>query len=289
MVEGAAYSIARNITNGIILQVCDLQKVEAAKKEKKETNKKEKGNRRNEPTYFTMFAAEFLGTALLLFLGCMGCITQVDNPVPSHHMSALAFGFVILLIIQTFGHISGAHLNPAVTIAAVIHRMMNFQMAIAYIAGQFLGATLGFALLKALAPPDYVGDGFCMTLPHEKITSLQAVAIELVITTTLIVVICAVWDKRNAHNTDSTPIRFALVIVGISMAAGPLTGASMNTARTFGPALIYGNFKDQWIYWVAPNTAAVLGCGIYKYLFAISEEETNSEEVHLDEVKQDKC
>ncbi|CAH2002666.1 unnamed protein product [Acanthoscelides obtectus] len=245
MVEGAAFSIARNITNGIILQVCDLQKLD--KKKEKKIEKKEKGYRKNEPSFFTMFASEFLGTALLLFLGCMGCITQVDNPAPTHHMSALAFGFVILLIIQTFGHISGAHLNPAVTIAAVIHKIMNFQTAIAYIAGQFLGATLGFALLKALAPAEYVGDGFCMTLPHEKITTLQAMAIELVITTTLIIVVCAVWDKRNAHNTDSTPIRFALVVVGISMAAGPLTGASMNTARTFGPALIYGNFKDQWV------------------------------------------
>ncbi|KAG5882002.1 hypothetical protein JTB14_035289 [Gonioctena quinquepunctata] len=249
-----------------------------------------KGKNKQEPNAFTLFAAEVMGTGLLMFLGCMGCVTDVDSPPPSHHMSSLAFGLVILLIIQVFGHISGAHLNPAVTIAAVIMKVFSPIIGLVYVTAQFIGGFIGFALLKVLMPPAYFKDGFCMTLPHSLITPIQALAIEIIITTTLIIVVCAVWDKRNAHNSDSLPLRFGFVIVAISMVAGPFTGASMNTVRTFAPAVLLGNFKDQWVYWVGPNMGAILGCGIYKYLFALEEgdEDTNEEGVALEDVKPQK-
>ncbi|KAJ8942301.1 hypothetical protein NQ318_005619 [Aromia moschata] len=166
-----------------------------------------------------MFMAELIGTAILLLLGCMGCIPEVDNPPAMHHMSSFSFGFVILLIIQGFGHISGAHLNPAVTIAAVLNNILTPKMGIVYVVAQFLGALFGFAILKELMPKDYVKPGFCMTLPHSLISHQQALIIETLITTILIMVVCAVWDKRNTDKPDSVPLRFAFIVVAISMVA----------------------------------------------------------------------
>lgn len=233
---------------------------------------------KNGPRYITMFLSELIATGCLMFLGCMGCIPEVDTPPAVHHMSSLSFGLVVLLIIQGFGHISGAHLNPAVTICAVLTNIVTPIMAVVYVIAQFIGAILGFALLKILIPEDYSKPGFCMTLPHTLLTTLQALAIETIITTILIIIVCAVWDKRNADKSDSVPLRFGFVLVAISMVAGPFTGASMNTVRTFAPALLEGNFQYQWIYWVGPNTGAVLGTGLYKYLFDEKVEESTVEE-----------
>lgn len=238
---------------------------------------KNKGNKnkngQNNPKYFTMFMSEFIATGLMVFLGCMGCIKEVDNPPPTHHMTSLSFGLVILLIIQGFGHISGAHLNPAVTLCALLINVVTPLMAVVYVIAQFAGAILGYALLKVLIPDYYIKPTFCMTLPLERVTTIQALAIETIITTVLIIIVCAVWDKRNADKPDSVPLRFGFVIVAISMVAGPFTGASMNTVRTFAPALLEGNFNFQWIYWVGPNIGAVLGTGLYKFIFAVKEED----------------
>ncbi|XP_066147571.1 aquaporin AQPAn.G-like isoform X2 [Euwallacea fornicatus] len=234
--------------------------------------------------YFTNFMSELLGTSLLMFLGCMGCAPQADNPPAVHHMSSLSFGLVILLIIQIFGHVSGAHLNPAVTISTVILKMLSPLMALVYITAQFLGATVGFALLKILMPQEWVVPGFCATKPHPKVTPMQALAIESLITCVLILVCCAIWDRRNAEKQDSVPARFGFIIAAISMVAGPITGASMNTARSFAPAVLEGDYSHQWIYWIGPTVGAILGCGIYVFLFHHEEEKNDENGTELEEV-----
>ncbi|KAL1491229.1 hypothetical protein ABEB36_011858 [Hypothenemus hampei] len=230
--------------------------------------------------------SELLATALLMFLGCMGCIPQTDNPPAVHHMSALSFGLVVIVIIQIFGHVSGAHLNPAVTIATILLKMISPAMGVVYIVAQFIGAAFGFALLRVLMPQDWVVRGFCATQPHPKSTPQQALAIEIIITCVLILVCCGVWDKRNAQKQDSVPARFGFIIAGISMVAGPISGASMNTARSFAPALLDGHYYNQWIYWIGPNIGAILGCGLYTFLFACKDQEAASKEEgeELDEV-----
>ncbi|XP_056634906.1 aquaporin AQPAn.G-like isoform X2 [Diorhabda sublineata] len=296
MLEDVNKNTARNITNGILLQVCDLQKVEKSEKSKEKALSKASKKMTDErkkyatPKALTLFASEFLGTGLMMFMGCMGCITEVDNPPAVHHFASLSFGLMILLIIQAFGHISGAHLNPGVTFAAVVMKLLSPTMAGIYVMAQFSGAILGFGLLKVLMPSDYYKDGFCMTLPHTLLTPMQALAIETIITATLIIVVCAVWDKRNEDKSDSVPLRFAFVIAGISMVAGPLTGASMNTARSLAPALLLGNFKHIWVYWIGPNIGAILGVGIYKLLFSIPEDrnENNEEGLSLKDNKLEK-
>ncbi|KAF5297705.1 hypothetical protein FQA39_LY12036 [Lamprigera yunnana] len=236
--------------------------------------------------------AEFLGTALLLFLGCMGCVTSTDMvPVP-HHLSGLIFGFVVLLIIQLLGHISGAHLNPAVTFSSAIRGQIRPLLIPIYVFSQFMGALVGFRLLTTLLPEEFTTKeyfdhatnqtvrttDFCCTLVHAKLTWFQALVLETIITTVLVLVCWAVWDKRNEDKTDSTAVRFGFVIAVLSMVAGPFTGASMNTARSFAPALFNNNWDLHWVYWVGPNVGAVIGTYLYKWVFENAPEEDLNED-----------
>jgi len=279
---------SQGISNGIRLSVVDVPKMVSSirfKKRSSEPPEKNKGDG-TQPSYVVMFVAELIGTGLLMFLGCMGCVSQYDEPTPTHHMGGISFGLTVMIIIQVFGHISGAHLNPAVTLATVIFGMLKPLMGLVYIVAQFVGATLGYGLLKILISDNYVTEGFCATTVNSKISSVQGLGIEIVISTVLILICCAVWDKRNADKPDSVPLRFGLAISAISMVAGPLTGASMNTARSFAPLVFGGSWKDHWIYWLGPTVAAPIGCGLYKILFAApdSEEGSKSENSYLEEL-----
>lgn len=236
--------------------------------------------------------AELLGTALLLFLGCMGCVSKADIVPSPHHLSALIFGLSVLLIIQLFGHISGAHLNPAVTLSCALQGKLRPLLVPIYIIAQFLGGLLGFGALKVLIPEDLITNdisntdtnttttqfGICSTTLHPKLTSIQAVAIETIITTVLIMICCSVWDKRNAQNTDSTPVRFGLIVSVLSMTAGPFTGASMNTARSFAPAVFNGDWEAHWVYWVGPTLGAFVGTFMYRFIFENTEDDDVNED-----------
>ncbi|KAH8371469.1 hypothetical protein KR093_007564, partial [Drosophila rubida] len=214
------------------------------------------------------FLAELLGTGILVFLGCMGCVKS--DLFPNNHLQmVLNFGFTILIAIQCFGCVSGAHLNPAVTIAAYIYEMVTLPMACIYFVGQMLGAFIGYGLLSALMPDSVqgIGAGLCVTVPHSSISDVQAFGIEFTATAILIIVCCGVWDPRNAKHHDSVAIRFGLAVACLACAAGPFTGASMNPARSFAPALWNKNFTSHWIYWLAPLSAGAVTAIAYKAVF----------------------
>ncbi|XP_020279322.1 aquaporin AQPAe.a-like [Pseudomyrmex gracilis] len=222
----------------------------------------------------TMFASEIVGTGILIFLGCMGCIGVMGPTPPPPLQMALTFGLTVNLIIMMLGHVSGAHLNPAVTIGSVIVGLKSIPTGVIYILGQFIGATLGYWLLKTITPEELFSDGnsnstgVCVTVVHPGISSAQAVLIEVFCTSFILCAACATWDPRCAHTTDSTALRFGLSVAAISFAASPYTGCSMNPARTFGPAFWNDAWKDQWIYWIGPTLGALLGTYTYQILFA---------------------
>ncbi|XP_060657953.1 aquaporin-like isoform X1 [Drosophila nasuta] len=214
---------------------------------------------------------EFLATAMLMFLGCMGC-AQSPAFVNSHFQCSINFGFVVLICIQCFGCVSGAHLNPSVTLANYIYRLISWPMAIAYFVAQMVGAFVGYGLVKASLPEDVVCSsdtpkGVCITALGEGISAGQGVLIEFLLTVILIIICCAVWDPRNATFGDSTGIRFGLAIACISLTGGQFTGASMNPARSFAPALWNNAWDNHWIYWVGPLVGAVFAAFLYKYVF----------------------
>lgn len=217
----------------------------------------------------SVFLAEFMGTGILVFLGCMGCV-HISESQP-HLNIALNFGLAVMLIVNIFGQISGAHLNPAVTVAAVLYKMTPITMVPIYVTAQLLGGFLGFGVLKLLTPQEFGAHdnyaGLCTTVPHPTVSVTQAFFVEFIITGILVLICCGVWDPRNANHHDSVPLRFGLAITCLAIAAGPYSGGSMNPARSFAPALWNNNFTNHWIYWVAPLSAAFIFAPMYKAVF----------------------
>lgn len=216
--------------------------------------------------------AELIGTALLVLLGCMGCVTGVGFK-PTHLIICLNFGLVVMMIVQIFGVVSGSHINPTVTAAAWVYELLSTKMALAYVAAQIIGGFMGYGALKLLTPAAMFteslekGAGFCVTQPHANINLAQAVAVEFLATGVLILVVCGVWDPRNAKHHDSVAIKFGLTIATLALLSGPYTGASMNPARSLGPVLWNGNWKDHWVYWVGPLGGSFCCSFMYKLVF----------------------
>lgn len=166
----------------------------------------------------SVFLAELVGTGLLVFLGCMGCVKNDIFRDNNHLQMTLNFGLVILVVVQCFGCVSGSHLNPAVTVAAFVYDMVSAPMAAVYVCGQMLGGFIGYGLLKAVLPEN-MSDNLCVTMPHPEIGALKGCAIEFIITAVLILVCCGVWDPRNGKFHDSVPVRFGLAVACLACTA----------------------------------------------------------------------
>jgi aquaporin NIP len=205
-------------------------------------------------------AAEGLAAFALVFAGC-GAI--VANAQYSEALGAvgvsLVFGLVIMVMIYATGHLSGAHINPAVTLAFTLSRHFPARDAAAYVAAQLIGATAAALLLLAVWPdqPGNLG----ATIPSVGVGS--AFVYELVLTAFLMFVIMAV-----ATDTRAVGAAAAIAIGGTvgldALFGGPVTGASMNPARSFGPALVAGEWSDFWVYVAGPLAGAALGAFAYQ-------------------------
>jgi len=219
-----------------------------------------------------MFLGELVGTTFLLLFGCMGNLnwSGVEQP---QFIGGFIFGLTVLSIIQCFGTISGAHLNPAVTLCALLYRIISIPMAIAYVIAQLAGAIMGFGLLMLLTPSEIFrpegmeGAGVCSTVPRPELTTAQVFFLEYFATTVLITLCCSSWDPRNAKLQDSVALKFGFAVAVLSITVGPATGNSMNPARTFGPALLNSDWDLHWVYWMAPMSASLVTTLIYKALF----------------------
>lgn len=211
--------------------------------------------------------AELVSTTLLLFLGCMTCIPLdgVNTNPPLY--TPLGFGFVVLFNIQAFGHISGAHMNPSVTLAAVIWGIMPVNLGVAYAVSQCIGAFLGYGILMELLPSDSLSGGICISQPHLKHTVNQALLVEVLLTAALIFMVCSVWDPVNEEKKETNSLKFGLTVSGLAIAGGPLNGGSMNPARSLGPAIWTGRWTSHWIYWVGPLIGGAMAAIFYKHVW----------------------
>jgi aquaporin NIP len=209
-------------------------------------------------------AAEGLAAFALVFAGCGAVVTNAThtNTLGSVGVS-LVFGLVIMVMIYATGHLSGAHINPAVTIAFTLTRHFPGRDAIAYIGAQLVGATVGAVLLLAAWPSKPAALG--TTLPGAGISTGTALLYEVVMTAFLMFVIIAV-----ATDTRAVGAAAAIAIGGTvgldALFGGPITGASMNPARSFGPALASGTWTHYWIYVVGPLAGAALGAFAYQLI-----------------------
>jgi aquaporin NIP len=206
--------------------------------------------------------AEFLGTFCLLFAGTGAVVVSQEYPGTIAPAGvAAAFGLVVAAIIFTIGHLSGAHINPAVTVGFALGRHFPWREVPAYIVVQCAGAIAGSATLLAVFGS---GPDLGVTRPND-VDDLAAFGIELGLTAFLLVVVMAVATDTRAAGA------LAAVAVGATIAVealvfGPVTGASMNPARSLGPALVSGELSALWIYLTAPVVGAAAGVGIYEWL-----------------------
>jgi MIP family channel proteins len=205
-------------------------------------------------------AAEGLAAFALVFAGCGSIIANevYDGALGAVGVS-LVFGLVIMAMVYATGHLSGAHINPAVTIAFTITRHFPARDATAYIAAQLIGATLAALCLLAVWPDQPASLG--ATVPT--VGAGSALVYEVLLTAFLMFVIVAV-----ATDTRAVGAAAAIAIGGTvgldALFGGPVTGASMNPARSFGPALASGEWHDFWIYVVGPVIGAALGALAYQ-------------------------
>jgi MIP family channel proteins len=206
-------------------------------------------------------AAEALGTFFLVLIGPgTAMVDAFSHGAVGHVGVALAFAFVVIAMVYALGHLSGAHINPAVTIAFWSVRRFPASEVLPYLAAQCGGAALASAVLAAaLGPVGALG----ATLP--RVSTAAAFGIEWLLSFALMFVIMAVaTDDRVADG-------FAALAVGLTVGfcalmGGPVTGASMNPARSFGPALVGGLWRLHWLYWLAPITGMLAAARVYEFL-----------------------
>ena len=206
--------------------------------------------------------AEFIGTFALVFCGTGAIIiNQETNGTITHVGIALTFGLTVMAMIFAFGKISGAHLNPAVSMALRVSDKIDNKTLLTYTGIQITGAFTASALLKFLFPTNI---SLGATLPAG--SDMQSFLLETILAFILLSVIFFV--SENADEKSVSPAIAIGATVGLeALFAGPICGASMNPARSLAPALLSGNVEHLWIYLTAPFLGALLAVGVYKFIY----------------------
>lgn len=206
------------------------------------------------------YIAELIGTFALVFCGTGAIvINQQSGGVVTHVGVAMTFGLIVMSMIYAFGNTSGAHLNPAVSIAFTTAGKFQRRQLLPYICSQLAGAVLASYTLKLLFPTNKLLGG---TYPAG--SDMQSFVLELLLTFFLMLVILNV-----AHGSKEQGMFAGLAIGGVvaleAMFAGPVCGASMNPARSIGPAIASGHFNSLWVYIAAPIAGALLAIPVHRY------------------------
>ena len=199
------------------------------------------------------YVSEFFGTFALVFAGTGAIvINQTTQGAITHAGIALTFGLVVLAMIYTFGDVSGAHLNPAVTTAFAAAGLLPWREVPPYVIAQVVGGLAASALLKSLFPANPT---LGATLPAGP--PMQSFVMEIVLTFILMLVILSV--STGAKEKGITAGIAVGAVIGLeAMFAGPICGASMNPARSLAPAVISGSLQHLWIYLLAPAVGALM-------------------------------
>jgi len=207
------------------------------------------------------YAAEAIGTFVLVFIGPGAAAVNAWAPGSVTPVGvALAFGFAILVGVYALGHVSGAHFNPAVTAGFTLSGRFPAREAAPYVASQIAGGTAAAFLLRAL-----LGPAAAAAATRPAIGVVPGMVVEAVLTFVLMLVALAVaTDARVSRPVAGLAV--GLTVAMDALIGGPLTGASLNPARSLGPALASNVWTGHWIYWVGPLAGAALAVPTYAYL-----------------------
>ncbi|KAK7412495.1 hypothetical protein VNO78_03959 [Psophocarpus tetragonolobus] len=206
--------------------------------------------------------AEVVGTYFLIFAGCASVVVNLDkDKVITQPGISIVWGLTVMVLVYSVGHISGAHFNPAVTIAHASTRRFPLKQVPAYVIAQMVGSTLASGTLRLIFSGR--NDHFTGTLPAG--SDLQSFVIEFIITFYLMFVISGVATDNRAIGELAGLAVGSTVLLNV-MFAGPITGASMNPARSLGPAIVHNEYRGIWIYLVSPTLGALAGTWAYTFI-----------------------
>lgn len=220
--------------------------------------------------FWRAVSGEYLATLIFVLLGLGSTINWAageENPPPADLvLISLCFGLSIATMVQCFGHISGGHINPAVTAAMVVTRKLSLAKAVFYVVAQCLGAITGAGILYIVTPAAVRGS-FGVTTVNSNISLGHGLLVELLITFELVFTVFATCDPKRTDLGGSAGLAIGFAVAIGHLFAIPYTGASMNPARSFGPAMVTLNFEGHWVYWVGPILGGILAAGLYEYLY----------------------
>ncbi|XP_066134583.1 aquaporin-8 [Saccopteryx bilineata] len=208
---------------------------------------------------------EALGSALFTFVGCLSVIEK--GPETGLLQPALAHGLALGLLTATLGNISGGHFNPAVSLAVTLIGGLTLTMLLPYWISQLCGGLIGAALAKVVSPEErfWNASGAAFVTVQEPGQVVGAVVAEIVLTTLLTLAVCmGAVNERTQGPLAPFPIGFS-VIVDV-LAGGAVSGACMNPARAFGPAVVANHWDFHWIYWLGPLLASLLVAMLIRFL-----------------------
>lgn len=218
--------------------------------------------------FWQALLAELIGTGLLVALGCGSCLSANWKDDTSLVVQiAFTFGLSVASIVRAIGHISGGHINPAVSIAMFITRRITLVRLLMYVAVQLSGAIFGALILKAVTPMVHEGD-ICSTTLNLNMRPIDGLVVEALITFVLVFTIFACIDPHRANPGGSTPLAIGLVVVLNHLFAIRYTGSSINPARSFGSAVVGGTWKLHYVYWVGPIVGAIVAAIIYDFFLS---------------------
>ena len=218
------------------------------------------------------YIAEFIGTFFLVFFGCGSMILAEIDPSYNGSLVPFIWGGAVSIMIYAVGHISGAHFNPAVTLAFWCTKRFPAKRVIGYISFQVLGAIAASAI-HAVIWGDSHGFGNTTT----SLTLSGGALVEVILSFVLMFVIMSVATDSRAVG-ELAGIAIGTCVALCAFVGGPLTNASMNPARSIGPSLLSGDFSLLWLYIVAPIVGAVLGAKTYEWIRCNKDGEDNDEQ-----------
>lgn len=207
-----------------------------------------------------MYLAELLGTFLFMMIGyaSIAGIPNASAPTPNLLVVPFSFGLGLLAAIFSFGHVSGGHFNPAVTVAMILDRRTAPTQGVGFIVAQIIGAIAAAVVVYLTVSQAAVAAG--VTQPGAGVSDVSALVLETTFTAIFLLVILIASDKSPGLAALAIP----LTLVAIHFAIATLSGASVNPARSIGSALVGGNLNALWIYLVGPTVGAIIGWAIYK-------------------------
>jgi len=214
------------------------------------------------------YLAELLGTFLFMMAGYASVANfgLAQPAIPGVLVVPFSFGLGLLAAIYAFGHVSGGHFNPAVTVAMVLDKRTSAMDAVGYIVAQIIGAIAAAAVIYVTVSQAAVTAG--ITKPGAGISDVSALVLEAVFTAIFLIVILTASKRAG----DFAGLAIALTLIAIHFAIANVTGSSVNPARSIGSALVGGDLTGIWIYLIGPTVGGIIGWGIYRAMEMTSEE-----------------